>query len=115
VTSADYNGWFNPLAPSTARYLAGIVANTAGEHDVTGNPLFSGPAEIPYRVSEGCIWSGGCTARQVLSHYREIYRPATGSPLIGAGDPADGAGTFIGAIGADDTNPIDRFGRGGGQ
>ena len=49
------------------------------------------------------------------SHYREIYRPATGSPLIGAGDPADGAGTFIGAIGADDTNPIDRFGRGGGQ
>jgi hypothetical protein len=30
---------------------------------------------------------------------------------VNAGDPADGAGTAIGAIGADDTNPADRFGR----
>ncbi len=31
--------------------------------------------------------------------------------MINAGDPADGAGTAIGAIGPDDTNPVDLFGR----
>jgi hypothetical protein len=115
VTSADYNGWFNPLAPSSTRYLAGIVENTPGLHDVIGNPLFTGQPEVPYRVSEGCIWTGGCTTKQALSRYREIYRPAAGSPMINAGDPADGTGTFIGAIGPDDANPVDRFGRIGGQ
>ena len=114
VTSADYNGWFNPLAAS-ARYLAGIVANTPGLHDVIANPRWSGQPDVPYRVSEGCIWSGGCRTRQVLERYRETYRPAPGSPMIGAGDPSDGPGSFIGAIGPDDSHPLDRFGRVGGQ
>jgi hypothetical protein len=67
--------------------------------------------EIPYRIAEGCIWAGDCTTGQVLAHYRQTYRPAAGSPLVNAGDPADGAGTSIGAIGADDNNPADLFGR----
>jgi len=111
VTSADYNAWFNPLAPGTAHYLAGIVQSAPGGHDVSGDPRLSGTSEIPYRVSEGCIWVGTCGIRQVLAHYRELYRPAAGSPLINAGDPGDGSGIAIGAVGPDDSQPSDLFGR----
>jgi hypothetical protein len=111
VTSADYNAWFNPLATSSMSYLAGVVASTPGEHDVVGNPFLAGQPESPYRISEGCIWLKTCSVGQVLSHYREMYRPAAGSPLINAGDPADGAGTAIGAVGPNTSNPVDRFGR----
>jgi hypothetical protein len=78
---------------------------------VTANPQFSGVAEVPYRIAEGCVWLRTCTVGEVLAHYRAIYRPAAASPLINAGDPADGQGTAIGAIGPNDTNPLDRFGR----
>jgi len=111
VTNADYNGWFNPLAPHSTRYLAGIVNNPPGLHDVQANPKLSGQPEVPYRVSEGCIWVGGCTIGQVLSHYRDIYQPAAGSPLINAGSPADGTGSFIGAVGPNGGNSADLFGR----
>jgi len=111
VTSADYNAWFNPLAPHSTPYLPGIVDSSPGLHDVQGNPRLSGQAEVPYRVSEGCIWLGSCTTGQVLSHYRDIYQPAAGSPLINAGDPADGVATFIGAVGPNLGNSLDLFGR----
>jgi len=111
VSTADYNAWFNRLASSTARYLSGIVGSSPGAHDVQANPKLAGQAEIPYRIAEGCIWTGVCTTAQVLAHYRDIYRPASDSPLINAGDPADGAGTAIGAVGPDDNNPVDLFGR----
>src|SRR4029453_10472847 len=105
VTRADYNAWFNPEAPSTAHYLPGIVQGAAGAHDVQGDPHLSGPFEVPYRVAESCLWLRACSTSEVLAHYRDLYRPAAGSTLIGAGDPADGAGTAIGAVGPDDNNP----------
>jgi hypothetical protein len=111
VASADYNAWHNPLAPTSARYLAGLVQGTPGAHDVLGNPQLSGAPEIPYRVSQSCLWLRTCSIGEVLAHYRGLYRPAAGSPLIDAGDPADGAGTAIGAVGPDDSNPADLFGR----
>ncbi|MGE0863336.1 MAG: hypothetical protein AB7P34_05470 [Vicinamibacterales bacterium] len=111
VTSADYNAWYNPLAANSVRYLPGIVGNAPGEHDVIANPFLSGTPDVPYRISEGCIWLRSCSVGQVLSYYREMYRPAAGSPLIGAGDPADGPGTAIGAVGPNTSNPVDRFGR----
>jgi hypothetical protein len=111
VTSADYNAWFNPLAPNTAPYLHGIVAATPGTNDVAAPPQLAGTGEVPYRISEGCVWLRTCSTGEVLAHYRELYRPTAGSPLVGAGNPADGAGTPIGAIGPDTANPVDRFGR----
>jgi hypothetical protein len=72
--------------------------------------LFANPPEIPYGISEGCIWSRTYTTGQVLTHYREMYRPGPGSPLVDAGDPADGAGTDIGAIGEGTNDPKDSFG-----
>jgi len=40
------------------------------------------------------------TVAQMLARFREIYTPADGSPLIDAGDPADGVGTDIGPLSA---------------
>jgi hypothetical protein len=34
----------------------------------------------------------------MLARFRELYTPAEGSPLIDAGDPADGPGTDIGPV-----------------
>ena len=48
---------------------------------------------------------------KILARYRAAYSPAKGSPLIGAGDPADGDGSFIGAVGAGKDPPNDRFGK----
>jgi hypothetical protein len=41
-----------------------------------------------------------------------MYAPAAGSPLTDKGDPADGAGTDIGAIGSGAGDPADQFGDG---
>jgi hypothetical protein len=47
----------------------------------------------------------------ILTHYRDLYTPATGSPLIGAGDPAGSPKNNIGAIGQGaDVDPSDQFG-----
>ena len=37
--------------------------------------------------------------------------PAADSPLRNAGDPADGPGSYIGAVGVGDASPRDFFGR----
>jgi len=111
VATADYNAWHNPLAPNVERYRVGMVSQTPGLFDVFGAPFLSGQPEMPYRIAEGCIWQGGCTAGQVLAHYRSLYRPSVGSPLINAADPADGTGAPIGAIGNDAAHPLDKFGR----
>jgi hypothetical protein len=41
-----------------------------------------------------------------------MYGPAAGSPLIDAGDSADGVGTDVGAIGSGVRDPNDLFGLG---
>jgi hypothetical protein len=110
VTSADYNGWYNPLASGSARYLPGIAQGTPGAHDVQADPKLSGKPEIPFAVPQGCVWLGTYTTGHVLARYRHLYLPASGSPLLGAGDPADGLGTVIGAIGPDGQG-ADQFGR----
>ena len=54
------------------------------------------------------------TISQILALYRGIYTPASGSPLIDSGAPADDTGgvrnTDIGAVGAGNAHPDDRFG-----
>ena len=49
------------------------------------------------------------TVSQMLAAWRAAYAPRAGSPLAGAGDPADGRGNPIGAIG-DGTQAGDGFG-----
>jgi hypothetical protein len=108
VQYVDYNAFDNPLAPSTMSYAANLAGSGMGEHDVD-SAAFAGEPEIPYQISAGCIWSRTYTTAQVLAHYREMYTPADGSALVDAGDPADGDGVDIGAIGAGAPDPADQF------
>jgi hypothetical protein len=130
---ADYNGFFGAGLAASPHYAAGIVAGRTlgdagfGGHDqVAGDARFALGGEYPYHIFESNLWNRAVSVTsthpaativstaQVLAYYRARYAPAAGSPLIGHGDPADGADAFIGAIGtgvrADDL--FGRFGAG---
>ena len=112
VAYADYNCFFTPEAPAAATYDRGIVGkNDAGAHDVHADPKFAEGRLIPYSVNEADVWNRKYAVSQLLALYRQRYAPAGGSPLVGAGDPADGPGSYIGAIGPGSGAPHDQFGR----
>jgi hypothetical protein len=106
IADADYNGFYNPLAASAARYSQGAVQKLGG-HDTTGaDPLFQEERDSPYQIPEGLIWTRRVSVFDVLAYYRNKYTPATASPLIKSG----GAATNQGAVSGDD---LDQFGRAG--
>src|ERR1043166_3592757 len=86
-----------------------------GKIDEQADPKFVGPLPKTFPFSDEDIKARKVGVAKMLSRYREAYTPAPGSPLIGGGDPADGAGTSIGAIGAARPSNHDRFGRFGGK
>jgi hypothetical protein len=116
---ADYNDFFNPDAADQTNYglsVAGVAPGTPGfgMHDVGGfngrvNPNFTQPTAVPFPFVPQDIWSRTKKVSDVLSTYRAMYTPAAGSPLLGAGDPQDGIGGNIGAVG--NGEPADQFGR----
>ena len=126
---ADYNLFFNPAAAERKNYALAVAGKTEradagfGKHDVPANgarndqaePKFTGPLPRKFPFTDEDVKSGKVTVSQILAHYRQAYGPAEGSPLLGAGDPADGAGNFIGAVGAGKDAPNDRFGRFGAK
>ena len=115
---SDYNDFFNPDASSQANYGLGVIGVAPGAagyglHDLGGfnghmNPKFTQPTAIPFPFRPEDIWSRTKTVSDVLATYRLMYTPAPGSPLIGAGDPQDGPGGNIGAVG--NGEPADQFG-----
>src|SRR5262249_34990876 len=98
---ADYNLTFNPAAKSRLRYTLTVAGKTQGKdagfalHDVDQDPRFTGPLPREFPFNDDDIKSGATTVSKMLTYYRQVYAPAAGSPLIDAGDPADGAGTDI--------------------
>ena len=126
---ADYNLFFSPNAKAKRNYLlsvngkmerkdAGFGLNDiprAGKIDEQVDPQFTGPVPRAFPCSDDEIKARKVGVSTILARYRELYAPAEGSPLIGAGDPADGAGTNIGAIGAAKPSDHDRFGRFGAR
>jgi hypothetical protein len=123
---ADYNDFFNPDAPNQTNYglsVIGVAAGAAGygQHDAGGlhgqaNPKFTAPTSLPFPFKPEDIWSRTKKVSDVLAAYRAMYTPASGSPLIHAGDPQDGAGGNIGAIGnGESTDQFGLFGSGGGR
>ena len=87
-----------------------IQVPRGGAVDAQSDPKFKGPIPRAFPFADDDIASGKVTVSKILAVYRDAYTPAEGSPLIGAGDPNDGKGTNIGAIGpASET--ADRFGR----
>jgi hypothetical protein len=112
VAYADYNCFFNPQGPAAATYDPGIIdKKDAGTHDVHADPKFAAGRLIPYAVNQADVWKRKYKVSQVLALYRQRYAPAAGSPLLGAGDPADGQNSYIGAIGPGKDAPNDLFGR----
>jgi hypothetical protein len=118
----DYNCFYNPLTATANNYGNGLASGATegaagyGGHDLGGvngqvNPTFVQGIDIPYSVNEADVWNRVTTVSQVLAQYRSRYTPGVGSLLIDAGDPADGAGVDIGAVGAGVDEPLDQFGK----
>ena len=84
------------------------VPRGGGVDDQT-DPKFAGPIPKEFPFADDDIKSRKVTVSKILAYYRMVYSPAEGSPLIGAGDPADGKNTNIGAIGSE--KEPDGFGR----
>src|SRR5262249_24414421 len=122
---ADYNLFFNPKAKTPRNYLLTVADKVErkdagfGKNDVPRNgavdaqvdPKFKGPLPDAFPFADDEIKSGKVTVSKILAFYRDAYSPAADSPLIGAGDPADGEGTNIGAIGGAKNSAADQFGR----
>lgn len=111
AASADYNCFHNPDTTKLKRYgTAGLGAHDCGGGAST-DPKFAQPRVVPFPIADGDIWRRRITTSQILALYRGIYTPAAGSPLIDRGDPVDGAGADIGAVGAGTAHPDDKFGK----
>jgi hypothetical protein len=125
LSYADYNLFFNPDASEQQNYALSVKDKTeradagfakhdvpaGGEKNAQVDPRFAGPIPKKFPFSDEDISAGKVTVAQILAHYRAAYSPAADSPLIGAGDPADGAGSYIGAVGSGKKTPNDHFGR----
>lgn len=119
--SADYNHFYCPGRPGKVAYgvsVSGLAPGAAGfaQHDrgLGGegqDPRLAQAAPLPYPIRQGALWARRGKLSQVLAAYRGYYAPAAGSPLVDQGDPRDGAGNDVGAVGAGAAHAQDRFGR----
>jgi hypothetical protein len=122
---ADYNLFHNPAAEKARNYTLTVAGKTirkdagfaardlpgGGAVDAQVDPQFKSPTPKVFPFSDDDILSGKVTVSQMLAKFRELYTPGDKSPLIDAGDPADGKGVDIGAVGAGQPSDDDRFGR----
>ena len=122
---ADYNLFFNPGVRSPRNYLLSVSGKTErkdagfGQNDVPrggriddqADPRFQGPIPKAFPFGDDDIRARKVGVSKMLAFYREAYTPTADSPLIGAGDPADGEATNIGAVGSSKRSGEDRFGR----
>jgi hypothetical protein len=126
---ADYNLFYNPEARARRNYALSVKGKAqrtdagfarhdvpaGGVQDAQVEPKFQGPLPTQFTYSDEDIRARKVSVAQILARYREVYAPAVGSPLRGAGDPADGTGSYIGAVGGGAGTPHDYFGRGSAQ
>jgi hypothetical protein len=122
---ADYNLFFNPDAAAKDNYGLSVAGKlerrdpgfalhdvpAKGSVDDQADPRFTGPVPRRFPFADADIASRKVTVGQILAHFRAAYTPGPDSPLRDAGDPADGAGAYIGAVGSGDPSPADYFGR----
>ena len=126
---ADYNLFHNPKAKAQRNYLLSVAGKTErkdagfGLNDIPrggrindqADPRFKGPIPKAFPFSDEDIKARKIGMSKILATYRQAYTPAEGSPLIGSGDPADGAGTNIGVVGGSKESGQDLFGRFGAK
>ncbi len=109
--NADYNLFFGQQ--STPKNYADnrLPAHDVGTLNAQVNPRFLEASE-PWLYDWEDLWSRRISVGQVLANYRTRYTPASGSPLIDAGDPVSVSGNDIGAVGSGLPAADDRFGLG---
>jgi hypothetical protein len=118
---ADYNLFYNPDSPSQVDYSIAVepddktplVKGSDGfaKHDVHAAPGFAGPLPSAFPFASADVEAGSVKVSAILSRYRALYTPGSGSPLTGSGDPMGGDHNNIGAIGqGSSVDPNDRFG-----
>ncbi|HVR63988.1 MAG TPA: hypothetical protein VMU50_18940 [Polyangia bacterium] len=73
------------------------------------DPQYAGQIPVGFAFNDADVIAGTTSVCQILRFYQQIFTPGPGSPLIDAGDPADGAGNDIGAVGAGMPNAGDQF------
>jgi hypothetical protein len=122
---ADYNLFYNPSAQVADNYALAVANKVErqdpgfGANDVPPlgvanaqvDPQIAGPLAARFPWTDEQIVAGAITISDMLTYFRTVYAPRAGSPLIDTGDPQDGSGADIGAIGAGNANPDDRFGQ----
>ncbi len=116
---ADYNLFHSPRAKAKRNYRLSVAGKAerkdigfglndvprGGRADEQADPKFKGPLPEAFPFSDEDILAGKVTVSKILAFYRQAYSPASGSPPVGAGDPTDGEGTNIGAIGGSKPSP----------
>jgi hypothetical protein len=134
----DYNLFYNPDPSVKANYNVGVAGKTlrtdpgfayhdvpvGGAPDVQTPPKFANqtPHLFPFgdgkiagesglAMADQMVVAGTLTVCQILAYYRQAYLPAADSPLVDAGDPQEGGGNDIGAVGAGVDNSLDLFGK----
>ena len=121
---ADYNLFYNPNADVIDNYALpigtkierqdpGFGANDVpplGATNAQVDPEITGPFVERFPWTDEQIETGAITVSDMLAYFRAVYTPRADSPLIDTGDPQDGSGADIGAIGVGKANPNDRFG-----
>lgn len=130
--SVDYNAFYSPNNATHDDYdISGMTEGTTAGfavHDVSGNGAvgvkdgqlahtpFAAARIYPYDtvVDEAAVWGRTQKLSSILSTFRAHYLPASGSPVIDAGDPADndslGRRADIGAIDSSG-HDLDQFGK----
>jgi hypothetical protein len=110
---ADYNLFFAPASGPVRNYGVSVPnrveridpgfalndAHVGGVVDEQVDPLLAGASEPCFPWSDEDIKARKVTVSQMLWHWRVAYTPLPASPLLGGGDPADGAFNAIGAVG----------------
>jgi len=128
----DYNAFYSPDNSTHDNYeIVGVaegVTTGFAVHDMSGSGAagitdaqlltapFAGARVFPYAsvVDEADVWNRRQSISRILAAFRARYTPATGSPIIDAGDPANtdarGRRPDIGAIDANG-HDLDLFGK----
>jgi hypothetical protein len=121
---ADYNLFYNPQSATQRNYGLSVAnrilrkdsgfalhdSHAMGPPDEQVDPGFVGSSAACFPYSDDDIKAGSTTVSQMLAGFRSAYTPRPGGPLLGNGDPADGDGNSIGAVG-DGTLSGDQFGK----
>jgi len=78
---------FSDIPASFGRALVSTDSGAVTKPGVSSADCNSGFNQLSYKASNGCVWLGPYTTGQVLSRYRQMYRPVAGNPLINRARP----------------------------